>query len=582
MASPGGDSAPHQISADAADRDGRFAVEVAEEQVLLTVHAPHGKGRRIDRTHVLQTLKTRGIAAFDEAKVDLVVNLANGEAVMIGLHHESVARAEVEVTEDGLEAHILLTAPPPGGKDVDRRMIEGAVKAAGVVHGLLADAVTAMVEKRAYGVRRVIARGTPPKPGKDGRVALQFDREAKGPAVDEETGRVDHRELGKIINVHKGDLLAVIEPPGDGAPGKTVKGNVISATKGHPASPPDGRNVEVSADGKEFRAAADGQVEIIGGAGHEKINVNPVFEVKGSVNAETGNIHFVGSVVIKDGVEDGYVVEAGEDITIGGVVEKAVVKAGRDVTIRGGILGKREGTVTAGGTIRTQFIQEGNVDAGGDVFVENYALHSMIEGDRVLVGGDGKGSKGKRKGLLMGGSVRATREVACTVLGSPNSTKTDIQVGLNPKLARRLEELTKQLESDKETFEKVRKGLTVLDAIKEKLGAIPPEKAEIHSSLLSTQDALQTRLTQMAEELRDLHAQSQRQFRAKISVAGETHPGVKIMIRNEAYYVTKENNYTTYVLDDGKVRPVPYEAPKLVEKPDHEGKKPAKEGASGG
>ena len=78
-----------------------------------------------------------------------------------------------------------------------------------------------------------------------------------------------------------------------------------------------GENVHLDRDGVTIKASIDGEVMLVNG----KITVEPI-KVLDAVNVKTGDIKFVGTVVIKGSVEEGYKVEY-----LGFVYEDPVVQA---------------------------------------------------------------------------------------------------------------------------------------------------------------------------------------------------------------------------------------------------------------
>jgi len=75
---------------------------------------------------------------------------------------------------------------------------------------------------------------------------------------------------------------------------------------------PKGKNVEISEDGQSLIAGIDGQVNYIDG----KVSVFANYEVPADVDNSTGNISFVGNVIIRGNVLSGFTVEAGGSVEV--------------------------------------------------------------------------------------------------------------------------------------------------------------------------------------------------------------------------------------------------------------------------
>src|SRR5690606_12118002 len=92
-------------------------------------------------------------------------------------------------------------------------------------------------------------------------------------------------------------------------------------------------------------AVIDGQVSI---TENDKINVFPIFEVKGDVDFRVGNIDFVGMVLIRGNVLSGFKIKATGDIRIMGEVEAADLEAGENIEIMAGVVAQGKGSIIAG------------------------------------------------------------------------------------------------------------------------------------------------------------------------------------------------------------------------------------------
>ena len=103
-------------------------------------------------------------------------------------------------------------------------------------------------------------------------------------------------------------------------------GRVIAAKKGKGLPPLVGRGFDKSVDGLTYTAAIDGKIE----RHKNRIIILPILEINGDVDVGTGNIDFVGDVVIHGSVKTGARIRAAKSITIDGVCEGCVLEAGND------------------------------------------------------------------------------------------------------------------------------------------------------------------------------------------------------------------------------------------------------------
>lgn len=241
-----------------------------------------------------------------------------------------------------------------------------------------------------------IAIGQPAVNGKDGRIVLTVDMEEDRKPLEKEDGRVDYKELVRLHNVRKGQLIAKVIPAENGVSGRTVTGEELPFRAGKEAHFKVGKNVVVDQEETSMYSAIDGLVTL---TDKGKINVFPVYEINGDVDYSTGNIDFVGTVVIRGNVLTGFTVKSAGDIRVVGGVEGAELISGGSIEITGGIIGYNKGLVSAGKNVKVSFIQDGNVVAGEDIIVSQSIMHSSIRAGRdVLCNG--------AKGLIVGGSYR--------------------------------------------------------------------------------------------------------------------------------------------------------------------------------
>ncbi|WP_052114826.1 DUF342 domain-containing protein [Pontibacillus chungwhensis] len=275
----------------------------------------------------------------------------------------------------------------------------------------------------------VIAEGILPQDGADGKV--QYEKELSRTFSYDE--KVNFRDVIKIPSVHAGDALLTILEPTNGEAGKTVTGEDIPPKPGRAVLLRPGQNVEWKKIESRMYATSDGQLSV----GDRSIHVYPLYEVHGDISMRTGNIDFVGSVVIRGNVPTGYTIKATGDVTIYGLLEGSTIEAGGSVYISEGIAGHGKGSVIAGVDIKCGYINQGKIEAGRDLFVENSVLHSDVIARKHIY---------CQKGNIIGGALSAGSSIEAKDIGNKMHTPTQIYVGSNKKLL----ETQQQLELEKE------------------------------------------------------------------------------------------------------------------------------------
>lgn len=288
-------------------------------------------------------------------------------------------------------------------------------------------------------------------------------------------------------------------------------------------------------------AAIDGEPSFVG----RKISVLNVHQIPGNVGYATGNIEFAGSVVVRGDIENGFVVRAEGDVTVGGNVEGGSVYAGGNVTIRGGIAGQDRTVIECKGNLYARYIDHARIEVEGEIKGRDAILHSQVNaGQRITLE--------SRKGMVMGGVVRARDEINVQVLGSKMGTATEVEVGASPAMRKELIEVEKKVAAMEKELDKVEKALVILN----KMGFdLPPEREELKARLTRTSFYLKaelkkhtTRRDELNEEVTGRQAE-----RGRIKVRQRIYPGVKVIIGNAVRIFKDEVHYAVLTYDEGEV-----------------------------
>lgn len=147
--------------------------------------------------------------------------------------------------------------------------------------------------------------------GIDGKVKFNFSTTRKLVPEEDEKGNVDFKNIQLIQNVKKGDKLAEVTPPVPGKEGRTVLDERVVPELGKVAQMPLGANTEISADNPNILiSGTDGNVMLKSGL----VMVDSVYIIPTSIDLQTGNVQYVGSLHIKGDVKSGFEVQSDNDI----------------------------------------------------------------------------------------------------------------------------------------------------------------------------------------------------------------------------------------------------------------------------
>jgi uncharacterized protein (DUF342 family) len=334
--------------------------------------------------------------------------------------------------------------------------------------------------------------------------------------------------------------------------GRTVTNKVIPAKSGKDNPLPLGNNVHLGDDGVTVIADINGQVVLTGG----KINVEPVYTVQGDVNLKTGNIIFLGTVIINGNVEDGFSVKAAGNIEVNGTVEKAELDAEGDIIVHQGITGKNAGLVRAGRSLWARFIENAVIEAGNMVVVSDGIINSQVDANKRII------CQGKRAHIV-GGRLRASEEINAKILGSPTSgTETVCEVGIDPKSKMQFEKLTAGKEEMEKQLEDIQRNLQTLINIKKQRKSLPEDKESYMRELMDKRQQLAADLQKANEDMTKLQEfLNTIKTRGKVSASSKVYPGVKILIKDAINDVRTEYRAVTFILEGGLVRVTKYEEP---------------------
>jgi uncharacterized protein (DUF342 family) len=553
------------------DKNGDVFAQHWPEGIYLKVIPPVGNGRSANKTQAIQALSVKDVE-IENVDMDIVEKLiADAEGIYVKVANakyqpENNSVATVEVDDNEMRVTMIVMPPGLGGCDLTFESYISMLRQQRVYHGIKEEFLQEFSDKPVYREKIEVADGTKPINGKDAYIDYKFETDqTKIKLKESSNGRVNFKDLNIIQNVVANQVLAVKIPPEEGIQGKTVTGKIIPARTGNDMNLPLGANVQVGPDGVSIVAKINGQVILASG----NINVEPVYTVEGDVNLKTGNIIFLGTVVINGNVEDGFSVKASGNIEVKGTVAKAELESEGDIIIYQGINGKSGGRIRAGRSIWSRFIENANVDAGNMVVVTDGIINSKVDAIKSIV------CLGKRANI-MGGRLRAGEEINAKVLGNPTSgTETICEVGFNPQSKIELERLFDIKNSAEEELENIRLDIQTLINTKKQRKSLPEDKEAYLQELMDRRNVLADDLKNAMEGIKKIQDYlNDIQIRGRVSASGKVYPGVKITIRDVREDIRDDYKAVTFVLENGLIRTIRYEEPDEVAKKGLDGYNP--------
>ncbi len=501
-----------------------ISIRVKTEGVMLKVPKVKGKSKwSID--DVKDMLAKKSVFKYNKNAVESELGHPTGEYIKIAEPYDNQhvnAHFLVEISDDKMKAFIRLQNLKSNSKEVDTDDIKEELAHIKVMFGVDNDAIQKLVDDYHINVPTLVAQGTYVVDGEHARLNYLVNINQRSiPRDSKENVSIDYKDLMNIENVVEGQVLAEKVDAVEGQPGYDIYGNTINPKeiKDIEIASFCGENTDISPNDRQIIATMDGQVLFVG----EKFSVSPVYEVSGDVGPQTGNINFVGSVVIKGSVLDNYHVKANGNIDVHGNVGKSFLEADGDIMIKLGMQGHEEGILKAGGNVISKFIQYATVYAKQNVMVTELIMNSHVNADdSILVTG--------KKAAASGGILRALNEVNAKVLGSITSVRTVVEVGVLPSERKKVDDLVKEKEPLLEEEEVLSKDVKRMENQK-KQKKLSEDKIEVLAQDTQRLEDMRTRLEEIDNELRTLNLSMETIVEgASVAVSKELHSGVKISI----------------------------------------------------
>lgn len=465
------------------------------------------------------------------------------------INKDQDTKLDIEISKNQMEAFIFISSSSNNKSEnfITYEYIKDKLKEAGVICGIDDGKIKDVLANQIFNAKIRVAKGKEAVPGKDGKIKYKFNlRRNLKPRLSKD-GKADFHNLDFVTNVSKGQLLAEVEPPTKGLPGKTVTGKTISVKNGKLPKFNIGSNVVMSKDSMKAFSVIDGQPIISGG----KLSVIPVLEVKGDVGTSTGNINFLGTVIVNGSVKSGFKIEAKGDVEVRGVVESAEIIAEGNIILKRGMQGRGKGYLKAGQNIIARYIENTTAEAGNNIHVSEAIMHSCVFATRKIIL-DGK------KGLIVGGKAKAGEELIAKTIGSPMATYTELEIGVDTKKKKELQKTLNTIDKLKESLSKARKAIQLFQKLEERQ-SLSSDKKHLLDKLISTEGIILKKIQKLKNKSAKLEDALNFSGSAKVSAYDVAYTGVNIFIRNSSLKLKDKISHVTFYNYEGQIKFGPFE-----------------------
>lgn len=545
------------------NQDGMYYVRHFGSDIVLKVLLPIGDGTPVELRDVLDDIKRQDTVDYDESLVKkLVKNGTDGQYTTVGQYKHiqgADALISVDVTKDHMKCYLVASGPGMSGADISAEAIKRSLLTQGIVEQCIDDKkIEEFVDNPVYDNPFLVAEAIIPVDGKDAYLSYNFETDPKKLKVKvSESGNINYKE-NRIQNVIAGQPLATKIPAERGKGGKTVYGRYLEAKNGKDVQILLGKNVKFDKDGVTVVAEIDGEVMLFNG----KITVEPV-KFLDAVNVKTGDVKFVGTVIIKGAVEEGYRVEA-TNIEVNGIVDKSYLEATGNIILSQGVFGKGEGYIKAGKSLWAKFINDTTVEVEENVIVSDSIVNSNVTAMKNII------VRGK-KAQIIGGHLLATEEICAKKIGSPGGgTETTLEVGIDPRAKNRLLALQKKQTDLTKEYDNLELDVQTLEQQKKLRKKLPLEKEEKLTSLKTRNKEITTELENISNEIESIQLHL-RELKAvgKVKVENIIYAGVKVYVRDVLDEVKMDVKGVTFYYDKSFSKRGAYEPPSaVIEDPD--------------
>lgn len=450
-------------------------------------------------------------------------------------------RMEIFISEDKMRAEVIFICPQKDGELLKEEDIFEQISKLNIKIGLNLSSIEDFIKTRNYNKKYLIANGIPPGKSKDGFLKYFVDIEEKKikPKILDD-GSIDYKSLDLFENVKSGTILVSKVDPIKGENGKDIYGGIIESDK--PLDVPllpRGKNTEISKDGKNLLSTINGCIFYR----NRLVDVLPILEIKSDVDNSTGNIDFMGSVIVRGNVLTGFTIKAEGNVTIYGWVEGATIISEGNILILQGVQGSGKAKLVSYENINLNFVENTTIIAEKDINA-NYIMHCNIfsNGNVSILG---------KRGLILGGKSVIGGNLLSKYIGSEMSDNTDITVGINYKVLNKYEELIKILDSMNNRYDELEKIVEKLSKID--INYLSQDKRILFEKAIKEKLEIKKKILICKSEIQKIIPLFTKN-KSKIEVLNKLYSGTKICANNAIIFIKEDIDKCVLKNIDGKIK----------------------------
>lgn len=442
-------------------------------------------------------------------------------------------KVSVFVDEYFMWAKVLVTKAKNGGHSITKEDVIKELNKCGVVKCISEKKIDEYLEDLPENKSAIVAEAIPAQDGENGQVFYNYEPKNEfKPTIDEETGIVNFKELGRIRNIQKGALLATIKYQTDGTPGLDIRGAEIQPVPGKPPVYSIGPGTILSNDQTKIFAAEDGNLRW----DKDRFIVDTVVTIAGHVDSSVGNIDFVGDVMIKGGIFEGYRVK-GKRVTVKENVTNATIEASQAIDIKSGAVYSQ---LKCDGDIVMSFAENCNIYCKGQLRSKSLVnCNAQSEGEIIVQGG---------KGVIVGGECISYQNITANQVGSDSYTKTVINLGNTAVLLKSHHELTDNFKILTENYKKLKGLYEKLNQLRQVQELTVQQEQARKQAFLFIMNERNT-LAEMSAKIDENERILAKSRQLQLIVKSKCFPGVSLKLYNSTYDNNIESPGVVFYLD---------------------------------
>ncbi len=370
------------------------------------------------------------------------------------------------------------------------------------------------------------------------RVILLFGKDPGNRPDSRET--VDHYRSNIAKPVTAGQPLARLYP--------------LTAEESAPATAPDSADKLTIQDKTEIISPMvklsedDGQLVVISKENgfpaleNQRIVIHKNLTVDGDINFHTGNIDCPGDLLVKGSIMSGFKVRA-ENLTVTGSIENAEIECRGNLICGGGIVACKDYPLTCGANLWCKYIENSRIEAKKNIFIAGSSLHSFLRaGSNIILC--------HSLAVLVGGKSEAGNSLYSGTLGAKWATPTEIVLGCEPFLAKKLdnhrlklEKLEMELDELKERVDQINTFLQHEDGktTRHDAKSLQEERELVESKLSYIEQKHNTALTKLNELKNQIEKFKRTNFDSNLHVTEHLFSGIYLTIKDAETRIEEES-----------------------------------------